>query len=43
MKRRISKKMIHKKKIRRRMKQESILGEELKTKIIPMVKNLKQK
>ena len=37
------KKWIHKKKIRRRMKQESIHGEELKTEIIPMVKSLTQK
>ena len=38
----ISKKRIHQKKIRRRMKQESIHGEELKTEIISVVKNLKQ-
>ena len=43
MKRRISKERIHKKKIRRRTKQESILGEELKTEIIPVVKSLTQK
>ena len=41
MKRRIYKKRTHKKKIRRRKKQESIHGEELKMEIISMVKNLK--
>ena len=36
------KKRIHKKKIRMRMKQESIHHEELKTEIITMVKSLTQ-
>ena len=37
------KKRIYKKKIRRRTKQESIHGEELKTEIIPVVKSFAQK
>ena len=43
MKRRLSRKRIHKKKIRGRKKQESICGEELKTEIITVVKSLTQK